>query len=121
MPSHIPENDLPGLPEPRTEPSPVPIVSWDPLNDIDLASLPWTWKARRDRLSGALLSTWRALQELAETEDADSQSERRSAAAAEARRVIALSERDNFPVLEWIRDAAEGRPTTPPAEPPERL
>lgn len=114
-----PENDLPGLPEPRTEPSPVPIVSWDPLNDV--LSLPMTWKVRRGMISGAMLRTWRALQELAETEDADSQSERRSAAAAEARRVIALSERENFPVLEWIRDAAEGRPTTPPAEPPERL
>lgn len=44
--------------------------------------------------------------------------ERRSVAAAAARASIALRERDGIDVPQWIRDAAEGRPTTPPAEQP---
>ncbi|WP_336872368.1 hypothetical protein [Rhodococcus qingshengii] len=37
---------------------------------------------------------------------------------AEARASIALRERSGREVPQWIRDAAEGRPTTPPAEKP---
>lgn len=45
-------------------------------------------------------------------------SERRDVAAAAARASIALRERSGREVPQWIRDAAEGRPTTPPAEKP---
>ncbi|UXF70017.1 MULTISPECIES: hypothetical protein [Rhodococcus erythropolis group] len=45
-------------------------------------------------------------------------SERRNVAAAAARASIALRERSGREVPQWIRDAAEGRPTTPPAEKP---
>ncbi|BAH33582.1 hypothetical protein [Rhodococcus erythropolis] len=44
--------------------------------------------------------------------------ERRNVAAAAARASIALRERSGREVPQWIRDAAEGRPTTPPAEKP---
>ncbi|WP_338891378.1 hypothetical protein [Rhodococcus sovatensis] len=44
--------------------------------------------------------------------------ERRNVAAAAARASIALRERDGLDVPQWIRDAAAGRPTTPPAEQP---
>ncbi|AMY26226.1 hypothetical protein [Rhodococcoides fascians] len=39
-------------------------------------------------------------------------------ARAAARASVALYERDGLEVPQWIRDAAEGRPTTPPAEQP---
>lgn len=44
--------------------------------------------------------------------------ERRNVAAAAARASIALRERSGREVPQWIRDAAAGRPTTPPAEKP---
>ncbi|MCE4165057.1 MULTISPECIES: hypothetical protein [Rhodococcus] len=44
--------------------------------------------------------------------------ERRNVAAAAARASIALRERSGREVPQWIRDAAEGRPITPPAEKP---
>ena len=37
-------------------------------------------------------------------------------AAAAARASIAIRERSGRDVPQWIRDAAEGRPTTPPPE-----
>ncbi|UDF21576.1 hypothetical protein [Rhodococcus qingshengii] len=43
-------------------------------------------------------------------------SERRRVAAAAARASIALRERAGLDVPQWIRDAAAGRPTTPPPE-----
>ncbi|WP_438472818.1 hypothetical protein [Rhodococcus erythropolis] len=42
--------------------------------------------------------------------------ERRRVAAAAARASIALRERSGREVPQWIRDAAAGRPTTPPPE-----
>lgn len=42
--------------------------------------------------------------------------ERRNVAAAAARASIALRKRYGLEVPQWIRDAAEGRPTTPPPE-----
>ena len=39
-----------------------------------------------------------------------------AAAAAAARAYITMAERDHQPVPDWIRDAAAGRPTTPPPE-----
>lgn len=44
--------------------------------------------------------------------------ERRRVAAAAARASIALRERNGLDVPQWIRDTAEGRLTTPPAEQP---
>ncbi|WP_188547267.1 hypothetical protein [Rhodococcoides trifolii] len=39
-------------------------------------------------------------------------------ARAAARASVALYERDGLEVPQWIRDAAAGRPTTPPAQQP---
>lgn len=39
-------------------------------------------------------------------------------AAAAARASIAIRERSGREVPQWIRDAAAGRPTTPPAQQP---
>ncbi|MBJ7324337.1 MAG: hypothetical protein JHC70_18595 [Rhodococcus sp.] len=54
----------------------------------------------------------------AEARKAWTPDERRSVAAAAARASIALRERSGREVPQWIRDAAAGRPTTPPAEQP---
>ncbi|QIH99695.1 hypothetical protein BH92_07275 [Rhodococcoides fascians A21d2] len=46
----------------------------------------------------------------------DRPAERPRVAAAAARASIALRERTGREVPQWLRDTAEGRPTTPPAE-----
>ncbi|WP_125458737.1 hypothetical protein [Rhodococcus sp. 1168] len=52
------------------------------------------------------------------TEERKSAASRPEVAAAAARASIAIRERSGREVPQWIRDAAEGRPTTPPAEQP---
>lgn len=44
--------------------------------------------------------------------------ERRRVATAAARAYVTMAERSGRDVPEWLRDTAEGRPTTPPAEKP---
>ncbi|MEV8237820.1 hypothetical protein AB0P23_21440 [Rhodococcus sp. NPDC077669] len=44
--------------------------------------------------------------------------ERRRGAAAAARASIALYERDNLEVPQWLRDTAAGKPTVLPTEQP---
>lgn len=51
-------------------------------------------------------------------ENRRSSAARPQVAAAAARASIAIRERSGREVPQWIRDAAAGRPTTPPAEQP---
>lgn len=52
------------------------------------------------------------------TENRKNTAGRPQVAAAAARASIAIRERSGREVPQWIRDAAAGRPTTPPAEQP---
>lgn len=52
------------------------------------------------------------------TENRKSSAGRPKVAQAAARASIAIRERSGREVPQWIRDAAAGRPTTPPAEQP---
>ncbi|CAH0217368.1 hypothetical protein [Rhodococcoides fascians] len=50
------------------------------------------------------------------TDERNIKAPRPTVAAAAARAYITMAERDHRPVPDWIRDAAAGRPTTPPPE-----
>ncbi|MBY4229291.1 hypothetical protein [Rhodococcoides fascians] len=63
--------------------------------------------SRRERARGPAMTT---------TDERNIKAPRPTVAAAAARAYITMAERDYQPVPDWIRDAAAGRPTTPPPE-----